>query len=186
MDKFSPDFQANWRKTLARYQSPNLNRSFWQLANSAIPFLLLWYGMYRSLAIGYWLTLVLAIPAAGFLIRIFIIFHDCGHGSFFRSKKANQRVGIFTGILTLTPYEEWAHNHAVHHATAGNLDRRGTGDVMTLTVQEYLGLPWWKKVGYRLMRNPLLMFTLGAVTVFVIGHRFPKRNSGKRERRSIL
>jgi len=142
--------------------------------------------MYRSLAIGYWLTLVLAIPAAGFLIRIFIIFHDCGHGSFFRSKKANQRVGIFTGILTLTPYEEWAHNHAVHHATAGNLDRRGTGDVMTLTVQEYLGLPWWKKVGYRLMRNPLLMFTLGAVTVFVIGHRFPKKNSGKRERRSIL
>jgi acyl-lipid omega-6 desaturase (Delta-12 desaturase) len=185
-NQFPPDFQANWRKTLARYQSPELNRSLWQLVNSALPFLLLWYLMYRSLAVGYWLTLLLAIPAAGFLIRIFIIFHDCGHGSFFRSKRANQLVGTFTGILTLTPYEEWTHRHAVHHATAGNLDRRGTGDVMTLTVQEYLDLPWWKKVGYRLMRNPFIMFTLGAVIVFVIGHRFPRKDSGKRERRSVL
>lgn len=186
MDQFPAEFQTSWRKTLARYQSPELNRSLWQLVNSIVPFLLLWYLMVRSLSTGYWLTLLLAIPAAGFLIRIFIIFHDCGHGSFFKSKKANQMVGIFTGILTLTPYEEWTHNHAVHHATAGNLDRRGTGDVLTLTVQEYLGLPWWKKAGYRLMRNPLFMFTVGAVTVFVIGHRFPKKGSGKRERRSVL
>jgi omega-6 fatty acid desaturase (delta-12 desaturase) len=186
MNQFSPEFQASWRKALARYQTPDLNRSLWQLLNSTVPFFLLWYLMYRSLAVGYWLTLLLSVPTAGFLIRIFIIFHDCGHGSFFKSKKANRLVGIFTGILTLTPYEEWTHNHAVHHATAGNLDRRGTGDVLTLTVQEYLGLPRWKKLGYRLMRNPWIMFTLGAVIVFVIGHRFPKKGSGKRERRSVL
>jgi acyl-lipid omega-6 desaturase (Delta-12 desaturase) len=186
IDPLTPEFQASWRKTLARYQSPELNRSLWQLANSVLPFLFLWYLMVRSLEVGYWLTLLLAIPAAGFLIRIFIIFHDCGHGSFFRSKKANRWAGIFTGILTLTPFEEWTHNHAVHHATAGNLDRRGTGDVLTLTVEEFLGLPWWKKVGYRLMRHPLLMFTVGAMVVFVIGHRFPKQDSGRRERKSVL
>ncbi len=142
--------------------------------------------MYRSLAISYWLTLLLAIPTAGFMVRTFIIFHDCGHGSFFKSRKGNDIMGFITGILTLTPYYEWRHTHAVHHATAGDLDRRGTGDVLTLTIAEYTALPWWKKVGYRTMRNPLIMFTIGSFLVFTVAHRFWHPGAGKREMWSVI
>ncbi len=174
-----------WREAIAGYQSPSLKRSLWEITNSVGPFLLLWYVMYRSLEVSYWLTLALAVPTAGFMVRTFIIFHDCGHGSFFKSQRANALVGTFTGILTLTPYYHWRHDHAIHHASAGNLDRRGVGDVKTLTLEEYRALPPLKQLGYRIFRNPLLMFTVGAWLVFTVVHRFYKPNSGKRERFSV-
>jgi omega-6 fatty acid desaturase (delta-12 desaturase) len=177
--------KSEWRSAIARYQNPSLKRSWWEIANSVTPFLLLWYGMYRSLAVSYWLTLALSIPTAGFMVRTFIIFHDCGHGSFFKSQRLNDLVGTLTGILTLTPYYHWRHDHAIHHASAGNLDRRGVGDVKTLTVEEYRALPPLKRLGYRIFRNPLLMFTVGAWIVFIFVHRFYKPNSGKRERFSV-
>jgi acyl-lipid omega-6 desaturase (Delta-12 desaturase) len=177
---------TGWHAIVARYQTPERWRSLWQAANTIIPFLALWYLMYRSLAISYWVTLLLAIPTAGFMMRTFIIFHDCGHGSFFKSRNGNDIMGFITGILTLTPYYEWRHTHAVHHATAGDLDRRGTGDVLTLTIAEYQALPWWKKVGYRTMRNPLVMFTVGSFLVFTVAHRFWHPGSGKREIWSVI
>jgi omega-6 fatty acid desaturase (delta-12 desaturase) len=174
-----------WREAIARYQNPSIKRSLWEITNSVGPFLLLWYLMYRSLEVSYWLTLVLAVPTAGFMVRTFIIFHDCGHGSFFKSQRANALVGTLTGILTLTPYYHWRHDHAIHHASAGNLDRRGVGDVKTLTLEEYRALPPLKQLGYRFFRNPLLMFTVGAWLVFIVVHRFYKPKSGKRERFSV-
>jgi len=182
----STDHPKKWRVILEAYQKPDLRHSIWQVINSLGPYFLLWYAMYRSLEISIWLTLLLVIPAGGFLIRIFIIFHDCGHGSFFASRKANDTLGIITGLLAFTPYYDWRHKHAIHHASAGNLDRRGTGDVLTLTVSEYLRMPWWKRLGYRIMRNPLLMFTFGSFIVFAIGHRFPLKGAGKRERSSVI
>ena len=174
-----------WQQAVANYQRPEVKRSLWQLANSLLPYFALWYLMVRSLEISYWLTLALAFPAAGFMMRIFIIFHDCGHRSFFMSERANAIVGFFTGLLTFTAFYQWTHDHAVHHATAGNLDRRGVGDVKVLTVKEYLALPAWKRFGYRCMRNPLLMFTVGATLVFLVAHRFTHKGSGRRERYSV-
>ena len=174
-----------WREAVARYQNPDLKRSLWELTNSVLPFLGMWYLMYRSLEVSYWLTLALAFPAAGFMTRVFIIFHDCGHGSFFKSQRANDWVGTLTGILTLTPYYHWRHNHAIHHASAGNLDRRGVGDVKTLTLEEYQAMPPLKRLGYRIFRNPLLMFTVGAWIVFIVAHRFYGSKAGKRERFSV-
>lgn len=181
-EKYIP---ATWRDTISRYQKADLKRSLWQLANSVVPFFLLWYLMYRSLEVSYWLTLALAIPTAGFMVRVFIIFHDCGHYSFFASRGANDWVGTLTGILTFTPYFQWRHQHAIHHASAGNLDRRGVGDVLTLTVEEYKALPSLKKLGYRIFRNPLIMFTIGAWGVFTIANRLCDKKSGKRERFSV-
>ncbi|HEX5837517.1 MAG TPA: fatty acid desaturase [Anaerolineales bacterium] len=175
-----------WQGIVSKYAYPETWRSLWQIANSLVPFLLMWYAMYRSLEVGYWLTLLLAVPTAGFMVRCFIIFHDCCHGSFFRSIKANDRLGLVLGVLVLTPYYEWKHDHAIHHATAGDLDRRGIGDVYTMTVEEYLAAPWYKKVGYRIMRNPLILFTVGATIVFAITHRFWRPGAGKRERSSVV
>lgn len=177
--------QIPWQKIVARYQAPELKQSLWQLANTLIPYGALWYLMFRSLEISYWLTLALAVPTAGFMIRTFIIFHDCGHGSFFKQRKANEITGIITGILTFTPWQRWWHDHAIHHATAGDLDRRGVGDVKVLTVKEYLALPWWQKVGYRILRNPLVMFVIGAPLVFALFHRLPLPGMGRRERASV-
>ena len=174
-----------WQKTVAKYQDPDAFRSWWQVINTLVPYVILWILMVLSLNLSYWLTLLLAIPAAGFMVRTFILFHDCGHGSFFKSKRANDTLGIITGIMTFTPYYQWRHNHAVHHATVGDLDRRGVGDVMTLTVEEYQALPGWKKLGYRIMRNPLILFTVGAPLSFVIGQRFSSRDAGKKERYSV-
>jgi acyl-lipid omega-6 desaturase (Delta-12 desaturase) len=179
------DLRTAWRKAVSQYQKPVFSRSLWMLINSLGGFLILWILMAVSLSWSYWLTLLLAIPTAGFMMRVFIIFHDCGHGSFFKSKRANTLVGILTGLVTFTPYHQWRHHHAIHHATAGNLDRRGTGDVLTLTVQEYLALPWFKKIGYRVYRNPFVMFALGPTFVFLIGHRIPSPKVGKLERRGV-
>ena len=177
--------QPTWQEIVSRYQDPDPIRSWWQVINTLVPYFLLWVLMIFSLEVSYWLTLLLAIPAAGFMVRTFIIFHDCGHGSFFRSKRANNTLGIITGIITFTPYYRWRHHHAVHHATAGDLDRRGVGDVYTMTVEEYQALPLPKKFLYQLSRNPLLMFTIGSTAVFLIAHRFPYKTTGKRERYSV-
>jgi acyl-lipid omega-6 desaturase (Delta-12 desaturase) len=175
-----------WQGIVSKYAYPETWRSVWQIANSVIPFLAMWYIMYRSLAIGYWLTLILAVPTAGFMVRCFIIFHDCCHGSFFRTAKANDRLGLVIGVLVLTPFYQWKHSHAIHHATAGDLDRRGVGDVYTMTVDEYLAAPWYKKLGYRIMRNPLILFTIGATIVFAFTHRLFEKGAGKRERSSVI
>ncbi len=175
-----------WQAVVSRYAYPETWRSVWQVLNSLIPFIVTWYLMYRSLEIGYWLTLLLAVPAAGFMVRLFIIFHDCCHGSFFRSMRANELMGLVMGVLTFTPFYEWKHSHAIHHATAGDLDRRGIGDVYTMTVEEYLAAPWYKKFGYRIMRNPAILFTIGSFIVFVVTHRFWASGSGKRERNSVI
>ena len=172
-----------WRPVVAKYARPDLWRSIWQLANTLVPYFLLFYISMRSLEVSFWLTLPLSILTAGFMVRIFIIFHDCGHGSFFKSKQANIWLGRFTGFLVFTPYQRWTHDHALHHATAGNLDKRGKGDVYTMTVKEYLNAPWWKKFGYRVMRQPVFMFFFGSLLVFIVTQRIPP-SKGKREQAS--
>jgi len=138
--------------------------------------------MYLSLAVSYWLTLILAIPAAGFMVRIFIIFHDCGHGSFFPSKRANAITGFIAGLITFTPYHHWSHRHAIHHATAGDLDRRGTGDIWTLTVNEYQNQSKKDRLRYILFRNPLIMFFFGPLYMFLIQNRFISGKATGRDR----
>lgn len=165
--------EIRWAELLAPYAKPDLRRSIFQLLNTAIPFCLLWLAMLKSLSYGYWLTLLLAVPTAGLLVRLFIIQHDCGHGSFFASKTANTALGFIIGILTLTPYDYWLRTHAIHHATSGDLERRGYGDINTLTVKEYLSLPLRKRIAYRLYRHPFVLLVLGPAYVFVLRHRFP-------------
>ncbi len=174
--------QPNWRQAVAGFQHADRRRSAWQLANTLIPYLALWVLMVLSLRVSYWLTLALAIPAAGFMMRTFIIFHDCCHGSFFKSQKANDAVGIITGVLTFTPYYSWRRSHAFHHATAGDLDRRGEGDVWTMTLDEYLAAPRWQRAAYRFMRFPLVTFGLGPLAMFLVVQRFPSRPDRRRER----
>ena len=177
--------KSRWHEIVARYARSDLKRSLWEMFNTLIPYFALWYLMIYSVHISYWLTLLLSIPTAGFMVRTFIIFHDCGHGSFFKSQKANDALGIFTGILNFTPYYEWRHTHAIHHASASDLDRRGVGDVKTMTVKEYLAAPWYKKVSYRIFRSPFIMFTIGPLLVFSLAQRIPGSLGGKRERLSV-
>ena len=170
---------------MARYEQPGLRHSLWQLINTLIPYGALWYLMYLSLGVSYWLTGAVAVLAAGFQVRVFIIFHDCGHGSFFKSKRANHILGLITGVLCFTPYYHWRWEHALHHASAGDLDRRGTGDVWTLTVKEYLEASRGKRFAYRLARNPFILFVLAPVFLFLIKQRFPAKKAGRRERASV-
>jgi omega-6 fatty acid desaturase (delta-12 desaturase) len=141
--------------------------------------------MVYALAVSYWLMLPIAILASGFLVRIFIIFHDCGHESFFSSRRANHVTGMVTGLLTLTPYFHWRWHHALHHRTAGNLDKRGVGDIWTLTVEEYRKSSRSKRLGYRLARNPLILFVVVPFYMFVLAHRMPSSIAPPRERRSV-
>ncbi len=156
------------------------------MANSVIPYIVLWFLMDRALTLSYWLMLPLAVLAAGFLARIFIIFHDCGHASFFESRRANNVVGIITGLFNLTPYRHWRWQHALHHGTAGDLDRRGSGDIWMLTVREYLAASRWTRFAYRLARNPFVLFVIAPLYVFVIHHRFASSKAPGAESRSVL
>ena len=165
---------GNWRAMVARYQQADVRRAVFQLVNTLVPLAAMLYLMYSSLAWSYWLTLALAVPTAGFLVRTFIIMHDCGHGSFLPSQRWNNIVGWVTGVLTATPYSEWRHEHAIHHATAGDLDRRGHGDIATITVEEYRARGLWGRLCYRLYRNPLVMLGFGPLYM-LIGQRIPGR-----------
>jgi omega-6 fatty acid desaturase (delta-12 desaturase) len=177
--------KRTWQQMVAKYQNPSLQRSLWQVANTLIPYFVLLTLMYVSLSYSYWITLALALPAGGLLTRSFIIFHDCGHGSFFKSQRANNFLGIICGLMVYTPYYQWRFEHAVHHATSGDLDRRGVGDIFTLTVDEYLKLPRWGRFKYRLYRSPIVMLGLGPWFTFLISQRFVNPISKKRERVSV-
>jgi acyl-lipid omega-6 desaturase (Delta-12 desaturase) len=175
-----------WRELLSPYAKANHPRALLCLATSVAPYLGLSVAMYLSLGVSYLLTLALIVPTAICLVRTFIVFHDCTHGSFLRSRRANAWLGIATGLLLYSPFVRWRHDHAVHHASSGDLDRRGTGDVRTLTVAEYRALPWRGRLGYRLLRNPLIMFGLGPIVAMIIGPRIVARNARPRMRRSVL
>src|SRR5579862_7703411 len=178
------DASRSLRRTLDRYAAPRLSRSLLDLATSVVPYLALMTAMFFALRVSLLLALALVLPASGFLIRAFIVFHDCTHGSFLRSRRANNLLGAAIGLLVWLPFRGWQHEHAVHHATAGDLDRRGIGDITTLTVAEYRALPGWRRVGYRLFRNPAVMFGLG--WLLVLKPRLVPRGARPRVRRSIL
>jgi len=175
------DLTTGWKEIVSRYQTPSVRRAVWQLVTTIVPLLAAFAVMYWSLSVSYWLTLALALPTAGLAIRTFIIMHDCGHGSFLPSRTWNDIIGWITGILTATPYSHWRREHAIHHATSGHLEERGTGDINTLTVREYLAMGWSGRLRYRLYRNPLVLLGLGPVFLFV-KHRWPSRRlAGRRE-----
>jgi omega-6 fatty acid desaturase (delta-12 desaturase) len=175
-----------WRDSLAPYARPNLGRSIVDLATSVVPYAALFVAMYLLLDVSVLLTLALAPLAAGFLLRTYIIFHDCTHGSFLPTKRANNLLGMFTGLLVFSEFKSWGHEHAMHHASAGDLDRRGVGDVPTLTVAEYHAMSWKQKVGYRLFRNPFVMFGLGPIWALVINPRLIRKGMRARLRRSVM
>ncbi len=159
--------------SLARYREPRHLRSIIEILVTIVPFVVLWLLMWTALQVGYGLYLLLTVPAAGFLVRLFMIQHDCGHGTLFRNRLANDWVGRVLGVVTLTPYDFWRRAHGIHHATSGNLDLRGTGDIDTLTVGEYLALPFWSRLAYRLYRHPIVMFGIGPIYLFVLRQRLP-------------
>jgi omega-6 fatty acid desaturase (delta-12 desaturase) len=174
-----------WKKIVAQYEVPSLWRASWQIVNTLGAYVLLWYLMYRLLEVSLWVTLPLAVLAGALLIRVFIIFHDCGHGSFFKSRRANTITGFISGLLTFTPYYHWRWEHARHHGTSGDLDRRGTGDIWTMTVQEYLESSRWKRFAYRLARNPIVLFVIAPVILLAVLQRFPSPKANRRERHSV-
>jgi omega-6 fatty acid desaturase (delta-12 desaturase) len=179
---------GDWRRALSRYEQPDRRKAVGQLFDTLLPYGLLWGAMVWMLRAGlpYWSILPLLVIAAGFLVRTFIIFHDCCHGSFFTSRNANRILGYCTGILTFTPYEGWQRPHNFHHATAGDLDRRGTGDIWTMTLNEYRAAPARTRLAYRIFRHPLVLFVVGPVLLFLVSYRLPRKGSGTRERRSVL
>jgi omega-6 fatty acid desaturase (delta-12 desaturase) len=177
---------AFWRDALAPYERPRLGRSLLDIATSLVPYVALWAAMYLALDVSYWLVLILSVPAAGFLLRTFIIFHDCAHGAFLPSKRANTLLGRVLGIVLFSPFQSWRQSHAVHHATAGDLDRRGVGDVQTLTVAEYGALRWPRRLAYRAFRNPAVMFGIGPTWALVIQPRFVPVSARPRIRRSVI
>jgi omega-6 fatty acid desaturase (delta-12 desaturase) len=171
-ESYASDARA-WVKSFARYREPTTSRRVVELLVTVVPFGILWTLMWGALGVGYWLCLVLAVPTAGFLMRLFMIQHDCGHGAFFRRRAANDWVGRIIGVATLTPYGMWRRTHAVHHAAVGNLDHRGLGDIVTLTVGEYRALSPARRLGYRLYRHPAIMFVIMPAYLFVLHYRFP-------------
>ena len=184
------DRESDWKKIVKPYQTADARQGIWQLITSFGPFFLGWILTYLSLSVSYWLTLLLALITAGFFVRIFIIQHDCGHGSFFNSRKWNDRVGRVCGVFTLVPYYQWRKTHAIHHANAGKLeDMRGVGDFYTMTVDEYFHVSKWRQFGYRFYRNSFFLIGLVPFFAFVVGYRFPdritKKKGWKKERASV-
>lgn len=177
---------TSWRPLVALYQQPRPSRAVLQLVTTLLPLAAMFIVMYRLLAFSAWWSLALALPTAALLVRTFVLMHDCAHGSFFNSRRANRIVGAVTGLLTLIPFEHWRHEHAIHHASAGDLDRRGHGDVETLTVREYLSRTRWGRLKYRFVRHPLVFLGIGPF-FFVLDKRIPPRgpNAGRRQIASV-
>ena len=174
------------QESLGPYARPHVGHSLLGILTSVVPYVALSVLMYLTLNVSYLLTLALAIPTAGFLMRTFIVFHDCTHGSYLPSKRANMWLGRAVGLLVFTPFASWRHEHAVHHATAGDLDRRGAGDVATMTVTEYQALAFRGRLAYRLFRNPLVMFGLGPIFALVVQPRLVSRSARPRMQRSVI
>ena len=177
---------APWRAALAPFATASTWRGLLALATSAVPYLALSGAIYATLGRSIALTVALTILAAGFLVRVFVVFHDCAHGSLLPSRRANRTLGAVLGLLVLSPFVRWRHDHAVHHATAGDLDRRGVGDIVTLTVDEYAARSWRGRLGYRLHRSPVVMFGLGPIIAMVIGPRVVARGARPHTRKSVL
>jgi acyl-lipid omega-6 desaturase (Delta-12 desaturase) len=176
-----------WRGLIEPYERPSLARSLLDLATSVVPYIGLSVAAYLTFGhISYWIVLPMVLLAGLFLLRTFIVFHDCAHGSFFKSKRANTWVGRFCALLTFQAYADWRHKHAVHHGSAGDLDRRGTGDVHTLTLDEYVSSPWHQRMAYRLFRNPVVMFGLGPIWALMVAPRISSPTMRARQRRSVL
>ena len=174
-----------WKESLAPYARPRISRSIIDLLTSVVPYLALCWVMYQLLDDSYLYTLAVGVLAAGFLLRTYIIFHDCTHGSFLPSKRANAWLGSVLALLVWHPYASWRHSHAMHHASSGDLDRRGAGDVATLTVAEYNAQSPRGRVGYWLFRNPLVMFGIGPIWALMVQPRLVKRSERARIRRSV-
>jgi omega-6 fatty acid desaturase (delta-12 desaturase) len=172
------------KEAIAPFEKTDTKASVRQIINTVGPLLVLWYGAYLCLSISYWLTLLIVIAASGFMVRTFILFHDCCHQSFFKSRVANDILGTITGVLTLVPYQQWKHSHSVHHATSSNLDKRGTGDMWLLTVDEYAASPLSRRIAYRIYRHPLMMLGLGPIAVFLFQYRFNRKGARPKERRN--
>ncbi len=174
-----------WIEVISKYNQPDVKKSIWQIVNSLGPYIIMWVLMVMTLNISYWITLGISLLAAGFLVRIFIIFHDCGHGSFFKSSRANKIVGTILGSLVFTPHEYWHRGHGIHHSTVGNLDKRGHGDVWTVTTDEYQEMSGRQKFIYRAYRHPVSLFLIGPFVLFVLWFRFPRKSMTTGERKSI-
>lgn len=175
-------------KTVYEYARPNRRKAIQQILDTFVPYFAIWAIMVVLVQRGYsyWTVLALSLLAAAFQVRIFILFHDCCHGSFFASPRANRILGYVSGILTFTPFEQWRRSHAAHHDTVGDLDRRGVGDIWTLTVDEFLAAPRWKRLAYRIVRNPFVILLVGTLIVFVISQRYFHKIDRKRERLSVI
>jgi acyl-lipid omega-6 desaturase (Delta-12 desaturase) len=173
-------------RALDAYAQPHLWRSLLDVATSVVPYLALTALMYLMIGRFGLLTVLLSVPAAGFLVRTFVMFHDCAHGSLLPSKRANRHLGRFLGLFVLSPFARWRHDHAVHHGSSGDLDRRGVGDIVTLTISEYEQRSWKGRLAYRLIRSPIVMFGLGPIVAMIIGPRIATRSQRPRLRRSVL
>jgi acyl-lipid omega-6 desaturase (Delta-12 desaturase) len=177
-----------WHQELAAFRNSDSIQASWQLINTLVPYFMLWYLMTHLIQLGYpcALTLILALPAGAFLVRIFILFHDCVHGSFFRRQGVNTFFGYFLGVLVFTSFEDWRFAHLRHHVTYANLDARGFGDIWTMTLTEYENSPKKKRLQYRLYRNPIVMLGLGAMFTFFLANRLPTREVKRKQRISVL
>ena len=175
---------AQLRKHVSPFEKSDIRISVRQMINTILPFLVSWFLAYQLLSVSIFLTLPFTLIAAGFVVRMFIIFHDCTHGSFFKNKRANAIVGTITGILTLFPYEKWKREHAIHHASSGNLDKRGVGDIWVMTIEEYIEASKWTRLKYRLYRHPLVMFGLGPLWLILVTSRFNRKDARKKERQN--
>ncbi|WP_370148222.1 fatty acid desaturase [Exiguobacterium profundum] len=173
---------AQLRKHVSPFEKSDIRISVRQMINTILPFLVSWFLAYQLLSVSIFLTLPFTLIAAGFVVRMFIIFHDCTHGSFFKNKKANAIVGTITWVLTLFPYEKWKREHAIHHASSGNLDKRGVGDIWVMTIEEYIEASKWTRLKYRLYRHPLVMFGLGPLWLILVTSRFNRKDARKKER----